>query len=368
MSCVNYDTNKWDCTVSFINRDSLDPLIAKYGLTIFDRTRWGVVENLYQRVKGEYRVPEGYVITGVCGVMAMLSDYLNDPTGGRKVKTFYRLTHVYISKLADLYKYDGSWEANTEKVAIAGAAELGDRWESSQNPFDQKFIRGYFLSGIMLKQGFLGDVAKVMLTNVAITLEAKHFITQEKRTYTFGSPSEGITKNAGLSIPDSRVVSGFKFDCSIITFTPFYEITNIYVKALGSELPIDPSSAPVASNPVASNPVADNGTTQGGSAPIDVGPVPARTDLGATPAKIPATDSPSFSVESTAPIPPTNKATKLDKIVEIWDSNRTLIIFLVVLVALFAAYATTPPEQEYMSLAVYQPGVYSPDFSQPQYY
>ena len=332
MACIQYDTNKWDCTISFINRDYLDPLIAEQGLKIFDRTRWGVVENLYQRVKGEYRAPEGCVITGIGGVLAMLSDYSTDPKGSVKIKTFYRLTHVYVSKLVYIYKYDGSWEQNTTKVMITGATELGDRWESSQNPFEQKFIRGYFLSGVILKQGFLGDVGKVMLTNAAITFYAKHFKTGETLSYSFGSPTAGTTKDAGLVIPDLRVISGFKFDCSIITFTPFYEITNLYIKDIKSELPIDPAafSAPIV-GPAAAPSVSQPAVGPVAGPTIRSDQVAATTPTVSDPAAGPAGPSSGIPAPNVREEPPAKP--------NFWTSYKFVILLAVIVAAVIAIYS-----------------------------
>ena len=283
MSCTEYATGKWKCPVTFIHRDYLDPIIKKRGVQVFNKERWGAVQNLYVRYNGakaQYVVPDGYVIVGVAGKLAMLTDLVRDPSGGMKSQVFYRFSHFYIGELKQVNKYEGEWENSIKKVELPGNNELQRDWEFDTQTFDQKFVRGCFLTGMMMHQGALAPMESgPMPINLAVTIQTKHYLKGYMKEYTFGDKRAGISKPAGLNIPDfRRTISGIKYDASVIYFNPFFEVEYMFVKDVWAELPDDSFEQPDkdtggrgTTNTDTTNPeVPDNGDK-----------IPVKTDTGA---------------------------------------------------------------------------------------
>ena len=261
MSCVEYATGKWKCPVTFIHRDNLDPIIKEHGVQVFAKERWGATQNLYVRYNGakaQYVVPDGFVIVGIAGKLAMLTDWIRDPSGGMKSQIFYRFSHFYIGNLKYINQYDkdydeygnptskNDWEASFQKVELPGNSELQQDWEFDTQTFDQLFVRGYFLTGMMMHQGALAPMSSGPIPiNVAVVVQTKHYLKGKMKEYVFGDKRAGISKPAGLNIPDfRRTIAGIKYDASVIYFNPFFEVENMFVKDVWAELPADSYSTP----------------------------------------------------------------------------------------------------------------------------
>lgn len=355
MSSTEYSPGKWNVTGTFIHRDSLDPIIEKLGVQVFNKERHERVDNLYVRYNGEkaqYVVPDGKVIIGVRGKLAMLRDFIRDPAGKMLSQVFYRFSHFYVATLKYINKYDGSWENSTEVVELPGNYELQKDWEFDTQNFDQKFVRGYFLTGLIFKQGALAPMSDgPMPVNIACTVQSKHYLKGYMKEYTFGDKRAGVSLDAGLSIPDfRRTIAGIKYDASVIYFNPFFEVTNFFVKDVWFELPEDShiqgeekEESEVAKR---DQDIEDNDT------PTRKNNLPIKTDPSSDSSELPETredaiagsegDYNQVNLDEGANVIPQDK-TLVEKGLDYYNKNPTPVIIGIAILVIFILYATSSP-------------------------
>jgi hypothetical protein len=399
--CVEYDTGKWDCPVSFIQRDYLDPYIKKEGLEVFDVMRWGAKDRLYVRFKGRYDVPEGWVITGIKGIGARMKDWVSDPQGNKNAKINYMITHFRIGNLSKINEYsavsdivfdddgnyvsstmsDDAWETSQKWVRLDGGTDglnekgnvlteqevnkLVEEWEFETWEWNQSFIRGYFLTGITQGQGFLAPVSSgTPFVNTYITVQAKHYLQghdpQFQREYTFGDKRAGITKPAGLNIPDHRrTISGIVFDSSVVFFFPFYEITNILIKDLSAELPdnsYDNSDGGSTNTiPVKTDPAVDPAELDGsdGSSSSGIGNSSGTgSEVGG---ESPGIGGKSPGSDTTAPVTPDTRVpvdvvikekTTMDTAMDFWENNKAVSVLIIISIVILMSYSMGGQQDE----------------------